>query len=89
MWGKSFAAIFLAPPLGVALVGLLALLSGNQQRDTLPILLMFFPAWVGAMALAYHFKTALRAWLWMGGATLAGFGLIHGLKAAGLLRVAA
>lgn len=89
MWSKSFAAIFLAPPLSVALVGLLALLSNHQQRDTLPILLLYFPVWMTVMAMAYMFKTGLRAWLWMGGATVAGFALIHGLKLAGLIRVAA
>ncbi|MES2259422.1 MAG: hypothetical protein V4724_12915 [Pseudomonadota bacterium] len=89
MLGKSFAAVLLAPLLAVALVGLAALLSGNQQRDTLPALLMFFPAWVGAMALAFLFRNGLRAWLWMGGATLLGFGLMYGLKASGLARIAA
>lgn len=89
MWGKSFAAALLAPLLAVALVGLAALLSSNQQRDTLPALLLFFPVWVALMAAAFHFKSGLRAWLWMGGATLAGFGLLIALKASGLVRIAA
>ena len=89
MWGKSFAAALLAPPLAVALVGLAALMSSNQQRDTLPALLMFFPVWVALMASAFLFKSGLRAWLWMGGATVLGFGLLYALKASGLVRIAA
>jgi len=89
MWGKSFAAALLAPPLAVALVGLAALMSSNQHRDTLPALLMFFPIWVALMAAAFLFKSGLRAWLWMGGATVLGFGLLYALKASGLVRIAA
>lgn len=89
MWAKSFAAVLLAPPLAVALVGLAALLSPDQGRDTLPVLLMFFPVWMTLMALTYLFRTGLRAWLWMGAATVAGFALLHVLKAAGIVGVAA
>ncbi|MET0267591.1 MAG: hypothetical protein ABW202_18495 [Duganella sp.] len=89
MWGKSTAAIFLGLPLAVVLVGLGALLSHDQTRTTLPWLLMFYLVWVGVMALAFLFRSGLRAWLWLGGATLACYALLHVLKASGLVQVGA
>ena len=89
MLGKSTAAAFLGLPLAVLVVGFLALLSSDQKATTLPWLLMFFLFWVGAMAGAFLFKTGVRAWLWMGGATVIGFAALHFLKAGGLLRIAA
>lgn len=89
MWAKSLAALLLGFPLAVALVGLAAVISGNQALTTLPLLLLFFPVWVGASALAFGFRSGLRAWLWLGGATLLGFALLHVLKASGLVRIIA
>jgi hypothetical protein len=89
MWGKSTAAALLGLPLSVALVGLAALLGGDQARTTLPLLLLFFPVWIGVMAAAFLFRSGLRAWLWMGGLTVAGHAALYLLKAAGLLRVGA
>lgn len=78
MWAKSLAAALLGLPLTVGLVGLIALLwPGRQEIVTLPWLLMSFPVWIGAMSLAFAFKTGLRAWLWLGGAMLLCFALIH------------
>lgn len=89
MWGKSTAAAFLGMPLAVMVVGLIALLSDDQRTTTLPLLLLFFLVWVGAMTIAFLFKTGLRAWLWMGGAVAVGFTALHFLKASGLVRIAA
>ncbi len=88
MLGKSTAAAFLGLPLSVLVVGFIALLSDDQHSTTLPLLLLFFLAWVGAMIVAFLFKTGLRAWLWMGGVTLVGFAALHFLKASGLIKVA-
>lgn len=89
MWGKSTAAFFLGLPLAVAVVGLCALASGDQARTTLPWLLAFFPVWIAVMTLAFLFRSGLRAWLWMGGATLLAYAALHGAKLAGLLKVGA
>ncbi|NYE58969.1 hypothetical protein FHW58_000121 [Duganella sp. 1224] len=89
MWGKSTAAAFLGLPLSVLLVGVAALLSGDQASTTLPWLLLFFLVWIAVMTCAFLFKTGLRAWLWMGGLTLAGYAALHVLKASGLVRIAA
>lgn len=89
MLGKSTAAAVLGLPLSVLLVGLAALLSGDQASTTLPWLLVFFLVWIGVMTGAFLFKTGLRAWLWMGGATVIGFTVLHLLKAGGLIRIGA
>jgi hypothetical protein len=89
MWGKSTAAAFLGLPLSVLIVGLAALLSSDQATATLPWLMVFFLVWIAVMTGAFLFKTGLRAWLWMGGLTLAGYTALHFLKASGLIRIAA
>lgn len=88
MWGKSTAAAVLGLPLSVLLVGFVALLSNDQKSTTLPLLLLFFLAWISAMTAAFLFKTGLRAWLWMGGAAVIGYTALHFLKASGLMKVA-
>lgn len=78
MWAKSLAAALLGLPLTVGLIGLIALLwPGELTRITLPWLLMSFPLWVAVMSVAFLFRTGLRAWLWLGGATVLCFALIH------------
>lgn len=89
MWGKSTAAVFLGLPLSVLVVGLAALLSSDQATTTLPWLMLFFLVWIAVMTIAFLFKTGLRAWLWMGGLTVAGYAVLHFLKASGLIRIAA
>lgn len=89
MWGKSSAAVLLGLPLAVAVVGLAALLSGDQARHTLPWLLVFFPVWIGVMSVAFVFQSGARAWLWLGGACLLAYAVLYGLKASGLVMVAA
>jgi hypothetical protein len=90
MWGKSFAAALLGLPLTVGIIGLLALLGpGDPHRTTLPWLLLSFPVWIGVMSWAFVFRSGLRAWLWMGGATLLCFGLIQLAKLLGWAEVPA
>ncbi|MYM26995.1 hypothetical protein GTP58_01495 [Duganella sp. CY15W] len=89
MLGKSTAAAFLGLPLAVLMVGFAALLSHDQVNTTLPWLLLFFLVWIATMTAAFLFKTGLRAWLWMGGVTIAGYAALHFLKASGLIRIAA
>jgi len=89
MRGKSFAAILLGLPLAVALIGLAALLSSDQARHTLPWLLVFFPVWIGVMSVAFLFRSGARAWLWLGSACVLAYAVLYGLKASGLVTVAA
>jgi hypothetical protein len=45
--------------------------------------------WIAVMTGTFLFRTGLRAWLWMGGLTVAGYAALHFLKASGLIRIAA
>jgi hypothetical protein len=75
---KSLAALLLGMPLAVSLVGLLALWGpGALPERTLPALLLFFPVWVACICVPFWFRSGRGAWLWMGGLTVLGFGLIH------------
>ncbi|MEC5162528.1 MULTISPECIES: hypothetical protein [unclassified Janthinobacterium] len=86
MWAKSLAAGLLGFPLAVGLVGLVALLGpGSWEARTLPMLLLFFPIWVGCIAAAFLFQSGLRAWAWMGAATALCFALMHLVKTSGLV----
>jgi hypothetical protein len=90
MWARYLAAAVLGLPLSVGLIGLVALAwPGNQEVTTLPGVMMAFPVWIAVMMLAFVFKNALRAWLWLGGATLVCFGLLYGLKLLGWIEVQA
>lgn len=87
---RSWAAALLGLPLTIGLVGLIALAwPGRQEITALPWMLMVFPVWIGVMSLAFVFSSGRRAWLWLGGATLFCFALLHGLKAIGWIAVAA
>lgn len=84
MWARWLAAIVLGLPLAVALVGICTLAwPGPLQAHALPWLLMFFPVWIGCMSLPFVFASGLRAWLWMGGATLLALAVLQAVKAAG------
>jgi hypothetical protein len=90
MWARYLAAAVLGLPLSVGLIGLVALAwPGNQEVTTLPGVMMAFPMWIAVMVLAFVFRNALRAWLWLGGATVVCFGLLYGLKLLGWIGVQA
>jgi hypothetical protein len=90
MWARYLAAAVLGLPLSVGLIGLAALAwPGDQAVTTLPWMMLAFPLWITVMTLAFVFKSPRRAWLWLGGATLASFALLHGLKALGWIGVQA
>lgn len=90
MWARYLAAALLGLPLSIALIGLAALAwPGDPRVTTLPWVMMAFPVWVATMTLAFTFSSARRAWLWLGGATVACFALLDGLQALGWIGVQA
>lgn len=90
MWAKSLAAALLGLPMTVALIGLLALLTpGPLAASSLAWLLLAVPVWVACMSLPFLCRSGVRAWLWMGGATVLGFTLLQGLKTVGWIKVLA
>jgi hypothetical protein len=34
------------------------------------------PVWIGVMSASFMFRTGLRAWVWLGGANIAGFAML-------------
>lgn len=90
MWPRWLAAFLLGLPLTVAVVGLAALAwPGRAEITALPWMLLAFPVWIAAMALAFAVRSGARTWLWLGGASVLGFGLLYGLKALGWIGVQA
>ncbi|KZC15604.1 hypothetical protein RHOFW510R12_00100 [Rhodanobacter sp. FW510-R12] len=90
MWARCMSAALLGLPLSVGLIGLIALAwPGDPRVTTLPWVMMAFPTWVAMMTLAFVFRSAKRAWLWLGGATAACFVLLYGLQALGWIGVPA
>lgn len=90
MWARWLAAIVLGLPLSTGLVGLVVLLwPGPLQQHTLPWLVCAFPVWIAAMSWAFACRSGLRAWLWMGGATVACYAALYAVKALGWTELAA
>ncbi|MET0289587.1 MAG: hypothetical protein ABW178_08165 [Pseudoxanthomonas sp.] len=84
MWGKSLAASLLGLPLATGVIGLVALLwPGPLEQHTLPLLLLSFPVWIGAMSAAFACRSGARAWLWLGGATVLVFAVLQAAKLLG------
>ncbi|WP_162604187.1 hypothetical protein [Xanthomonas campestris] len=48
-----------------------------------------FPLWIGAMALPFVFRSAARAWLWLGGVTVLCYLALAAIKALGCVEVIA
>lgn len=85
---KALAAALLGLPLTTAVIGLLTLSwPGRPEIITLPWLLLSFPLWIGIMSLCFVARSGARAWMWMGGATVIGYGLLHALKTVGWIAV--
>jgi len=83
-WAKTLAGLLLGFGLAMALVGLLAYLgpggisAADGRFTTLRFLMPF--AWITVFSLCYLFRTGLVAWLWLGGANLAAFGLLFACR---------
>jgi hypothetical protein len=77
MLAKTFAGILLGLPLAIALVAVLIWVwPGSSESVALPLLVAFFPMWIGIMGATYMFRTGARAWAWLAVANLAAFGAL-------------
>ncbi len=83
-FGKTMAGVVLGYALSVALSGVIALLTpggfageGKVQFN----MWMIAPLWATVLGFVFLFRDGRRAWLWLGMATLAAFGLLSLLKA--------
>lgn len=67
MIARCLAGTLLGFTLAAALPALLLqLLPGHGAALIIPMLILFFPLWIGFMAAAYAFRSGLRAWVVLG-----------------------
>lgn len=72
MIARCLAGAVLGFPLSGMLLALcLFWLPGHGQNWLIPVLLLFFPLWVGVMAGSYMFHSGARAWTVLAGANAA------------------
>ncbi|ATQ66788.1 MULTISPECIES: hypothetical protein [Methylosinus] len=80
---KSLAGVVLGFALALALVGLFARLGpqglegGNKYQL---VMWMIAPIWLSVLAFVFLFRSGLRAWLWLGGASLLAHGGLHACR---------
>lgn len=73
MLAKTFAGILLGLPLSMALVSLAIWLWPHSESVVIPMLVLFFPAWIGIMAATFLFLSGARAWAWLAVANAGAF----------------
>jgi hypothetical protein len=77
MLAKTFAGILLGLPLSIALIAVtIWVWPGSSEAVTLPVMMAFFPLWIGIMAGTYMFRSGVRAWAWLAVANLGAFGAL-------------
>ena len=77
MMGRCLAGTLLGFPLaGMLLAFALFWLPRHGETVLIPVLLLFFPLWVGVMAGSYMFRSGARAWLVLVAANGAVFALL-------------
>lgn len=74
MLAKALAGILLGLPLSMAVVSLaIWLWPHSSESVVIPMLVMFFPLWIGVMAATFLFRSGVRAWAWLAVANLGAF----------------
>lgn len=83
-FGKTMAGFVLGYALAVALSGVFALLTPGGLGGGGKIQFVMWtiaPVWATVLGFVYLFRDSVRAWLWLGAATVVAFGLLWALKA--------
>lgn len=76
---KTLAGVIGGFGLAIAASGLLACLTPGAldvQNKFQVAMWLVPPVWIGVMSASFMFRTGLRAWVWLGGANLAGFAML-------------
>lgn len=77
MLAKTFAGILLGLPLSMALVSVaIWIWPHSSESVVIPLMVAFFPLWIGIMAATFLFRSGARAWAWLALANLAAFGAL-------------
>lgn len=80
---KSLAGVFLGFALAIALAGLFAHLGpeGLEGRNKYQLVMwLVAPIWLGVLSCVFLFRSGLRAWAWLGGASLLAHGGLHACR---------
>lgn len=80
---KTLAGVLLGFALALALAGLFAFLGpgGLDARDKYQLVMwLVAPLWLLVVSLVYLFRSGLRAWLWLGGASLLAHGGLYACR---------
>jgi hypothetical protein len=80
--GKTLAGVLCGLAIALIASGLFMLPNAkeNMVYDKYQIAMWIVPPiWLAVLSCCYLFRDALRAWLWLGGITVAGFALFKGL----------
>lgn len=81
MLAKTFAGILLGLTLSMAVIALVIWVwPGSSEAVTLPVMMAFFPLWIGIMAATYLFRSGRHAWGWLAIANLVAFGALWAAK---------
>jgi hypothetical protein len=80
---KTLAGVLLGLALAVSASGLLALALAALPLATRGQLVMWAaaPVWLGVCSSVYFFSSGVRAWLWLGGATVLSHAAWYALRA--------
>lgn len=73
MIARCLAGTLLGFTLAAALPALLMRMLPDGGTWLIPLLILFFPLWIACMTTAYAARSAMRAWLALGGANAAAF----------------
>lgn len=74
MLARTFAGAILGFPLSIAIVALaIWLWPGSSEGVVIPLMMLFFPLWIGVMACTFLFRSGLRAWGWLVAANILAF----------------
>lgn len=81
MWARALAGLLAGFFVAAAATGLITWLPpGPWQSVIVPGMVAFIPLWMLAALWAFAFRTALRAWLWLGASAASGFALLWLLR---------
>ena len=85
IWGQATAGVVLGFTLSTGIGGLYALLA-PPSFDTALItgVLLVMPLWIAIMLLSFRIRSGPRAWLLLGAANLACYGLLWALRVCGI-----
>lgn len=81
MWARASAGVVAGFFLSAAIVGLVGWsLPGPWPSTLVGGIVAFFPLWIGAIALAFAFRSGARAWMVYGALSALGLAALWGLR---------